>query len=197
MKRLLVFFFIISFYNLLAESLPLTTPAKSDAKTSAKTVEAKSADAKAGDTKPAEPKVPAKADTSVKIEPPAKKELPPLQKEGNFYVYKGVKWQADNVTQKTYLSAKESCEKDGMRLPTKDELLDAYQSKHIEFRTPAGAYVSGNRVASDRSKIWYISFDNGHHNHGTFGREFNVRCVKQEEKQTTPAKTESTPEAKK
>jgi hypothetical protein len=120
---------------------------------------------------------------------PKKKELPPLQKDGGFMVLDGVKWQADNIQKKSYMLAKEECEKNGMRLPTREELVDAYFSKYPEFRNPSGNYLSGNRVASNRSMLWYVNFDNGHHNHGSLTREYNVRCVKVEDKPQAEKKT--------
>ncbi len=190
MKQLIVLIFLITYFSIFAQSpIPVVpvSPAKSDAKTPAKTPESKTVDAKTTETKTA-PKTEAPA--------PIKKELPPLQKDGGFLVLNGVKWQADNVTKKAYIIAKADCEKDGLRLPTREELIDAYYSKYPEFRTPSGYYLSGNRVASDRSHIWFVSLDNGHHNHGALTREFNVRCVKTEPKQA-PAKTEAPAESKK
>jgi hypothetical protein len=184
MKQFIVFFFLVAFSNLFAQTNtaePSKTPVKeAELKTSTKTAESK----------------PVETKTIPKTEAPAKKELPPLQKEGGFLVLNGVKWQADNITKKSYIIAKEGCEKDGLRLPTRDELIDAYFSKYPEFRTPGGYYLSGNRMASDRSHIWYVNFDNGHHNHGSLTREYNVRCVKVEPK-AIPAKTESPADAKK
>lgn len=180
MKQLLVLFFLITYFSLSAQTSAPVTPAKTEAKTPAKSSESKTTEAKSTEAKPAEAKA------------PAKKELPPLPKEGGFFVLNNVKWQADNITKKAYIVAKADCEKDGLRLPTRDELIDAYHSKYPEFRTPGGYYLSGNRVASDRSNIWFVSFDNGHHNHGSLTREFNVRCVKTEAKQA-PAKMDTPP----
>jgi hypothetical protein len=126
-------------------------------------------------------------EASSKPEPP-KKELPPIQKDGGYLVLNGLKWQAENIQKKSYILAKEECEKNNMRLPEREELVDAYFSKHPEFRTPGGYYVSGTRVVSNRSMIWYVNFDNGHHNHGTLTREYNVRCVLKEVKTTNDAK---------
>ena len=181
MKQLLVLFFLATYFSLFAQSSAPAVPLSqskpdANAKTPAKISESKTTDTKTAETKTTEAK------SIPKTEAPAKKELPPLQKEGGFLVLKGVKWQADNVTKKAYIIAKEACEKDGLRLPTKDELIDAYQSKYPEFRTPGGYYLSGNRVASDRSHIWFVNFDNGHHNHGSLIKEYNVRCVKAEPK---------------
>jgi hypothetical protein len=183
MKQLLVLFFLITYFSLSAQTTAPVTPAKTEAKTPAKSPESKTTEAKSTEAKPAEVK-------STEAKAPAKKELPPLQKEGGFFVLNHLKWQADNITKKAYIVAKADCEKDGLRLPTRDELIDAYHSKYPEFRTPGGYYLSGNRVASDRSNIWFVSFDNGHHNHGSLTREYNVRCVKAEPKQA-PAKTEA------
>ncbi len=186
MKQLIVLIFLLTYSSLFAQSpIPVTpvSPAKSEAKTPTKTPESKTVDTKTAETKPA-PKM--------EKPTPVKKELPPLQKEGGFLVLNGLKWQADNVTKKAYIIAKADCEKDGLRLPTREELIDAYYSKYPEFRTPGGYYVSGNRVASDRSHIWFVSLDNGHHNHATLTREFNVRCVKTEPKQAS-TKTDTPP----
>ncbi|HRG73583.1 MAG TPA: hypothetical protein PLX69_03400 [Leptospiraceae bacterium] len=185
MKQLLVLFFLITYFSLSAQTSAPVTPAKTEAKTPAKSPESKTTEAKSTDAKPADAK-------STEAKAPAKKELPPLPKEGGFFVLNNVKWQADNITKKAYIVAKADCEKDGLRLPTRDELIDAYHSKYPEFRTPGGYYLSGNRVASDRSNIWFVSFDNGHHNHGSLTREFNVRCVKTEAKQA-PAKMDTPP----
>ncbi|MBP7280276.1 MAG: DUF1566 domain-containing protein [Leptospiraceae bacterium] len=194
MKQILVFLFLIPFCLFSQSTTPVSTPnpaKESETKTPAKAGETKTAEAKTTDSKT----VPAK------VEPAPKKELPPLQKEGGFLVLHGVKWQAENITKKAYIVAKEECEKNGMRLPTRDELVDAYYSKYPEFRTPAGHYMSGNRRASDRSNIWYVSFDNGHHNSGSLFREYNVRCVKVEAKETkdapAPAKTDTPADSKK
>jgi hypothetical protein len=43
---------------------------------------------------------------STEAKAPAKKELPPLQKEGGFFVLNHLKWQADNITKKAYIVAK-------------------------------------------------------------------------------------------
>ncbi|MBK8395107.1 MAG: DUF1566 domain-containing protein [Leptospiraceae bacterium] len=184
--KLFIAFFILITYSLFSQSTPpvsAANPAKeSEAKTPAKTADVKTAETKT---------VPTKA------EPAPKKELPPLQKDGGFLVLNGVKWQAENITKKAYIVGKEECEKNGMRLPTRDELVDAYYSKYPEFRTPGGYYLSGNRRASDRSNIWYVNFDNGHHNSGSLFREYNVRCVKVEPKKekdtSSPAKTDTPP----
>ncbi len=188
MKQLIVLIFLITYFSIFAQSQAPVAPvksAKTEANTPAKTPESKTVDAKTTEAKSAPKK---EAPTA----PPAKKELPPLQKDGGFLVLNGVKWQADNVTKKAYIIAKADCEKDGLRLPTREELIDAYYSKYPEFRTPSGYYLSGNRVASDRSHIWFVSLDNGHHNHGALTREFNVRCVKTEPKQAS-TKTDTPP----
>ncbi len=146
---------------------------------------APSKDQAAKTTEPAK-KVEAKSASS---EPaPKKKELPPITKDGGFMVLDGVKWQSENIQKKSYMLAKEECEKNGLRLPSREELVDAYFSKYPEFRTPGGNYLSGTRVASNRSMLWYVNFDNGHHNHGTLTREYNVRCVKPEEKKPSTEK---------
>ncbi len=139
-------------------------------------------EAKKDSVKTVETKTPAKDAASTSQPAAPKKELPPLQKDGGFMVLGAVKWQAENIQKKSYMLAKEECEKNGMRLPTRDELVDAYFSKYPEFRSPAGNYLSGTRVASNRSMLWYVNFDNGHHNHGVLTRDFNVRCVKADEK---------------
>lgn len=146
------------------------------------------AEAKKDSAKMVESKTSAKDAASTSQPAPAKKELPPLQKDGGFMVLGAVKWQAENIQKKSYILAKEECEKNGMRLPTRDELVDAYFSKYPEFRNPAGNYLSGTRVASNRSMLWYVNFDNGHHNHGVLTRDFNVRCVKAEEKKAEAEK---------
>lgn len=193
MKQLIVLFFLITYFNLFAQNTQPVTPAKTEVKSEAKTeskTPAKNPDSKSTETKSTEAKSTAKTEPPAKKEAPPKKELPPLRKDGGFLVLNGVKWQADNVTKKAYIIAKADCEKDGLRLPTREELIDAYYSKYPEFRTPGGYYLSGNRVASDRSHIWFVNLDNGHHNHGSLTREYNVRCVKAEPKQA-PAKTEA------
>lgn len=192
MKRFLVIFFVFMLSNLIAQSSAPVTPTTEakEVKTPAK-VEAKATDEKtpAKETKTTGTKPTTKTETTVV------KEIPPLQKEGGFYVLKGVKWQAENVTKKTYISGKTACEKDGMRLPTRDELIDAYTSKYPEFRNPTGSYVSSTRRISDRSTVWFVSFENGHHNAGSLFREFNIRCIKDEPK-PQPAKTETSSESK-
>jgi hypothetical protein len=191
MKQLLVIFFLISYSSLFAQSStpvsPSTSPAKEPETKTAPKSESKTTEVKTA-PKATEGKATSKLETHVN------KELPPLQKEGGFLLLKGVKWQADNITQKSYVTGKEACEKDGLRLPSRDELIDAYTSKYPEFRNPSGNYVSGNRRASDRSTVWFVSFDNGHHNHGSLSREYNIRCVKVDPKPAqaktpTPAET--------
>jgi len=183
-----VLFFLLTF-SLVAQSSSPVSP----------TSPAKESEAKAADIVKDSKKNEAKITSKVETPPPAKKELPPLQKDGGFFVLNNLKWQADNITKKSYLVGKQECEKDGLRLPTRDELVDAYFSKYPEFRTPSGYYLSSNRRASDRSHIWYVNFDNGHHNSGSLTREYNVRCVKSEPKQqdTAPAKPETPTDSKK
>jgi hypothetical protein len=193
MKHIIVLIFLLTYFNLFAQTTPPVAPVKTEVKSEAKTetkTPAKIPDSKSTETKPTESKTTTKTEPPAKKEAPIKKELPPIQKDGGYLVLNGVKWQADNITKKAYIPAKSDCEKDGLRLPTRDELVDAYHSKYPEFRTPGGYYLSGNRVASDRSHIWFVNLDNGHHNHGSLTREYNVRCVKTEPKQP-PAKTDS------
>ena len=183
-----VLFFLLTF-TLYAQS-----PASNSTTSTEKEADAKSTEL-VKETKNEEAKITSKVATPA----PVKKELPPLQKDGGFFVLNNLKWQADNITKKSYLVGKQECEKDGLRLPTRDELVDAYFSKHPEFRTPSGYYLSSNRRASDRSHIWYVNFDNGHHNSGSLTREYNVRCVKSEPKQqdTAPNKPEAPSDTKK
>ena len=67
---------------------------------------------------------------------------------------------------------------EGWRLPTRGELLDAYDSKTEVFQS--GNYWSSSKYARDTNYVWSVYFDDGYLDNCNKANDCYVRCVREE-----------------
>lgn len=91
-----------------------------------------------------------------------------------------IKWQ-NNPPEKpmTWFEAVEYAESlgDGWRLPTRGELIDAYDSSVRGFMS--GVYWSSSTYAHDNNNAWYVFLYNGVVDYSDTTNNYYVRCVRE------------------
>ena len=65
---------------------------------------------------------------------------------------------------------------DGWRLPTRAELIDAYDNKIEDF--DFSYYWSSSTYAQNTNNAWYVNFNNGNVNYNAKTNYDCVRCVR-------------------
>lgn len=79
---------------------------------------------------------------------------------------------------------------DGWRLPTRGELIDAYDCSVRGFMS--GVYWSSSTYAHDNNNAWYVFFYNGVVDYSDTTNNYYVRCVREvKEKNIDPHKLDS------
>ena len=86
---------------------------------------------------------------------------------------KTIKWGKSSDGLMTWYEAKEWCEKQGGRLPTRLELLQAYMDKVEGFKK----YYYWSATEYSTGGAWLQNFDTGAQNYDGKGSNYYVRCV--------------------
>jgi hypothetical protein len=88
------------------------------------------------------------------------------------------RWQADLEDDMNYPQAEKYCSDKGLRLPTRSELLMAFESKIDKLRESDGDFITSSPAYNNRGDYWYVSFKSGFSNPGKKYGKYKVRCIK-------------------
>ena len=99
----------------------------------------------------------------------------------------GLVWpEKDNGREMTWLAARDYCEylsfagADDWRLPSIDELKNAYNSSSLKPLFASKAYWSSTLNEEDPDHAWFVYFNNGGVSYDVRTSKHSVRCVRGE-----------------
>lgn len=113
------------------------------------------------------------------------KEEPVTKRPDNLMEIAGVLWHSE-TSKMSFVEGSKYCTKQGLRLPTREELQDGFKSKKTELKKPEGYYLSSTKVVSLAGQVWYVNSETGNFYHSGVSSRMNVRCVASPEKKDTP-----------
>ena len=99
------------------------------------------------------------------------KQKEPLVQEVN----KTIKWGPESEKEMNWYEAKEWCEEQGGRLPTRFELQCAYEDE--EVRKTFQPDCSWSSTDFSGTNAWYVNFNNGNTSGSNKSTSFYVRCI--------------------
>ena len=98
------------------------------------------------------------------------------------------RWQPDLEADMNYPQAEKYCADKGLRLPTRSELLMAFEGKIDKLRESDGDFISSSPAYNSRGDYWYVNFKSGFSNPGLKYGKYKVRCIKIVSKPKEPVK---------